>query len=162
MTTASARHPAIFRALAPTTGGLVAALRVWARENNVDEKAMELAIRFRRDHASNLADTQVQRLAVLLETVLITAHAHYQSECPKCGTSDGEGVMTEPTGTVATTCPRDAYRELTQKVMRLCPGADMEITEKTANAYTVEIRTDRAGIAALLERDRLTKAFGRN
>ena len=70
--------------------------------------------------------------------------------------------MTEPTGTVTATIPRHTYQGLTQTVMRLCPGADMEITEKTASAYTVEIRTDRAGIAALLERDRLTKAFGQN
>ncbi len=85
--TATSRHPAIFRALAPTTGGMPTALRAWARDNDVDADAMEIAIRWRREHAPNLADTQVQRLAVLLESVLITAHAHYYSECPSCGVS---------------------------------------------------------------------------
>ena len=70
--------------------------------------------------------------------------------------------MPEPTGTVTATIPRHRYQQLAQEVMPLCPGADMEITEKTADAYTVEIRTDRAGIAALLERDRLVKTCGRN
>lgn len=68
-TAVNPKHKALFRALSPTTGGMVTALRQWARENGIDDDVAELAIRFRREHASNLADTQVERLMVLLQTV---------------------------------------------------------------------------------------------
>jgi len=70
--------------------------------------------------------------------------------------------MPDPTGTVTATIPRHAYQGLAETVCRLCPGADMEIVEKTPDTYAVEIRTDRAGFEALLERDRLVKTCGRN
>ena len=91
MRPATARHPAIFRALAPTRGGLATALRKWAEENNVDASAMDIAIRFLRIHAMNLSDIQIQRLAVLLGKVeqdaFEAARDNFLVECPQCGAS---------------------------------------------------------------------------
>jgi hypothetical protein len=61
---------------------MVTALRAWAHDNNVDPEAMEAAIRFRREHAMNLADTQVQRIAVLLERY---GDGRATPVCPHCG-----------------------------------------------------------------------------
>ena len=96
MKPATARHPGIFRALGRAkVGSMVDRLHAWAREHEIRPSAIRAAIEFRRDHASQLGERQVQLLAERFhqeaerneQTGFDLCREHTYPECPRCGAS---------------------------------------------------------------------------